>query len=1027
MRIRYRPFQALAIGALAALITACAVFAPLYDRAMHQAIAGISLAQEPGSVVGLGVSAVSDVGSSYYGSDHSTDPPPAPELVLDTLPPTVVASYGTPIMGYEAAVIPEPAGAEEPTGQLIWREGQCDHVTFVEGACPAGPAEVAISAADARIFDYRVGSTFEVAGVPTGRAGAVTSTPMTVTGVYRQLPGDYWFDLDLTGRSGTLNQDPSPHVQHDVWLTDRTTFSSPDLPLLPAESSSVDLPLDVGATGVDEVLALADRVEALDGGRGLERPGADFTVSTGLPDIADNVRTQIKQSRVTVPLLMAQLGLLAVFVLWLVLLAVTEQRRPEVALARLRGRGRRGARRLLLGELLPVALGGVIPGVLLAILGSWVARTVVLPGDAPFELGLRVLAAVALAVGLLTVVTVVAVSRVAREPVETLLRRVPPRRTTWALGVADAVMIAGAGAIVVVFATGGLDGPVALAAPGLIAVVVGLVLAHLTSPTAAVLGRRLLRRGRVGAGVSVLDAARSPATRRVVAIVTLASALAVFSADALVVGARNRASAAEQQAGAPMVVDVAGTDLTAVRAALEKVDPDGTSVTPVVRIRPPAGSGDTLAVLPEGFRRIALFPGGAAPASEWDRLRVPDAEPIRLTGSSIDVDAVDSTLTSIRIDGQAHPVTLGLDLVTASGSELRVTLGELDRGTDRAHFAHDVSCQDGCFLTAVWLSTLPGATIKGRVTLRDLTTTPGGDVVPLGPASLWTPYVDPAKGSMRPSSSADDELTVTVRSNGSTEISMLQSWLPTQAAALVSGTVPDGDSFDAVGLDGEDQAALRVGVLPRVPASRLGTRVLNLDVIERGRSVAPNAGIELWFADDDPDLLAEVTEALTDEGIAVSSTSTLAEVRRGYDESAAAWSLQLAALVGAAALLIALLVLVVSAVSSWRFRTRDLAALRMGGVPGRSLTVMAVAAQLPAVVIGIVAGAAAGLAGAQLALPIVPLFATAPEVSTLDLDTAWVAVIVATLAALVVLGVGSVLIGRTLARRSDVRRLRETL
>ena len=43
------------------------------------------------------------------------------------------------------------------------------------------------------------------------------------------------------------------------------------------------------------------------------------------------------------------------------------------------------------------------------------------------------------------------------------------------------------------------------------------------------------------------------------------------------------------------------------------------------------------------------------------------------------------------------------------------------------------------------------------------------------------------------------------------------------------------------------------------------------------------------------------------------------------------------------------------------------------------------------------------------------------------LDTAWSAAGVATLASLLVLGIGSVLIGRTLAARAELRRLRETL
>ena len=77
--------------------------------------------------------------------------------------------------------------------------------------------------------------------------------------------------------------------------------------------------------------------------------------------------------------------------------------------------------------------------------------------------------------------------------------------------------------------------------------------------------------------------------------------------------------------------------------------------------------------------------------------------------------------------------------------------------------------------------------------------------------------------------------------------------------------------------------------------------------------------------------------------------------------------------------------------------------------------------------LGVVAGTLSGLAGAHLALPIVPLFASAPEVSTLDLGTAWGVVAGAALGVAAVLGLGAVLVGATLARRSGVDRLRETL
>lgn len=1017
----------MAIATLAALITACAAFAPLYDRAMQQALTDLAIDHQSAAVVGLQLSAGGD-GPDSYVDWSAGSPPPPPETVLSAIPPDVRTPYLDPILGYESTVTPDPGLAEDPTGGLVWRTSQCDHVTFVDGRCPNAVGDLAISEADARNFGYQVGSALTMSGGIPSKPGK-----LRVTGIYRQVPGDYWFGLVLTGRSGVTEPGPSPSLQHDVWLTARNTFESSSIPARSRARSSADLPLDTAGVGVDEVLSLADAIVDAKAQALLNaRHGHLINVYSGLPDIAQDIRSQRDQSRVTVPLLMAQLGLLAVVVLWLVLLAVTEQRRPEVALARLRGRGRRGARALLLGELLPVALIGIVPGLLAAVLGSWFARTVILPGRAPFELRLPVAASVVLAAVVLAAITVLAVVRVAREPVETLLRRVPPRRTRWKLGVADALVVAGAGTLVVAFATGGLDGPIALAAPGLLAIVVGLVLAHLTSPTAAIVGGRLLRRGRVRAGVSVLDAARSPATRRIVAVVTLASALAVFSADAYVVGDRNRATAAEQEAGAPMVAAVSGADLASVRSALDEVDPDGHRVTPVVSILPPGSdTGGTLAVVPDSFREIALFPGsGTVPASVWDGLRAPDTEPIRMTGTHLDVDVASSTLGSLRTDGEPNPVTVGLDLVTPWGETLHTALGDMQDGAEHAHFARDVSCADGCFVTAVWMRTLPGATIEGRATLRDLTTQPGGEVVPIGPADQWTPYIDPREGSVKPSSSSGDEVTFTVKSRGSAEISMLQNWLQTESAALVSGPLPDGSvdgHFDLLGLDGENRSAVEVGDLPRVPGSRPDTTIVNLDVISRGSAISANARIDVWFADDDSALLDDVTAALRDRGIAVTGVTTLDATRSTYDDSVAAWSLALAGLVGGVSLLIALLVLLVSAVSGWRFRTRDLAALRMSGVPRRAIRSMAVAGQLPAVLLGIVAGSVCGLYGAQLALPIVPLFASAPEVSTLDLDTAWTAAILAAVVALVVLGSGASLIGRTLARRSGVRRLRETL
>jgi hypothetical protein len=131
--------------------------------------------------------------------------------------------------------------------------------------------------------------------------------------------------------------------------------------------------------------------------------------------------------------------------------------------------------------------------------------------------------------------------------------------------------------------------------------------------------------------VSVLDAARTPATRRTVAIVTVATALLVFSADALVVGARNRDYAASSSPALRRSPRSSAPILSTIRGVLDDVDPRGRTVTPVVKLSPPGTDAPaTLAVVPSQFRHIGLFPAQDPARIRWQALDPPSQEPIRL-------------------------------------------------------------------------------------------------------------------------------------------------------------------------------------------------------------------------------------------------------------------------------------------------------------------------------------------------------------------------------------------------------------
>lgn len=678
--MRYRLGQAVIISLLSALITACAVFAPLYDRAMQQAAVGVTLEN----------ASTFERDLQLYGEEEAwvgvaSDPEQLGNLIPgDLFAPTVHGRNAT-----------TKSGASGPEGELWWREGQCEHIEIIAGSCPDAPRQILVTENEAEVYDREVGDTVSTlaAKPPSMDAGEEPpSVPLEVVGIYRPADAAWWQGLRLSGAAGIVSsEDPG----HDTWLTDSSTFD--DSPVsFNKERAWAGARLRTGAIGVEELADLNEEIRALQ--------ASDLaTVLTELPALADEVNAQIEQSRTTVPLLLVQLGLLGMIVLWLMLRAATDQRRPEVVVARLRGLGAPGARSLLMRELLPAVLAGIIPGAVVALVGSGPVRTYILPGSPPFELPRGLALALVIAAASLTLVTHAAAARIAREPLGDLLHRTSGRRPGWALGVGDALAIAATGACVVVFVAGGLTGPIALAAPALLSVMVGLVLAHLFAPVAMRLGRTQLERGRLHIGVPLLDASRNVATRHMVTLATVASALAVFSVCAMTIGERNRELAAEQEAGAAMVAEIQyGNETTATRleriqATLATLDPAGRRVTPVLRVTAPSGGAMALAVEPEGFSRIALFTPGREPSvAAWSALSEGTArEPI-------------ATIATGALAEKNDPTVLGLDGIEQEGDRVavvdRVPGGIRDLAVVDLHTAVELAPPDGDSSISLWFA-----------------------------------------------------------------------------------------------------------------------------------------------------------------------------------------------------------------------------------------------------------------------------------------------------------------------------------
>ncbi|MGL5928494.1 MAG: hypothetical protein ACRCY8_06125, partial [Dermatophilaceae bacterium] len=598
--VRHRRGQSFALALVSALVTTCAVFAPLFVRTLEQGLLRVQVtSREP-----------ADLAVTLRTNRSATSDDLTPSA-LDALVPPEARRWFEPGIGMTTADtrVATAAGKQSSPVRLRTRDGVCEHLTVTGGRCPSAAGEVLVSAADARAWAWRSGTVLTVtdSGAASGAAGVAPDAErprsgqvrLTVVGVYtvRPDPG-YWLRTRVDGTSGvSITEGLSVVPGVDDLLTAPETFAA----AWGRASVSYEIVLDRERVTLDTVPLLRDSLADL----GATDQGV--TVTSPVPALVASVASGRALLRTLVPLLLAQLAVLAVTVLVLVAQAAVGQRRPEAALARLRGRGPARSAALLIGELALVVALGVPLAVVTAVLGNELLRRLIVPAGVPFEVGWAVPAAAGIAL-VASLGVVVAVARpVAREPVAGLLRRIPAGRRG-VLGVVDTVVVVVALLVVVGVLTGDLGGSSALLTPVLLGLAVGLAGGAVVRAVAARGGRRALRSGRVAPALAALALARRPTLRGSLVAVTTATALVTFAASAVVVGERARTARAQLEVGAATVLDTDAASADRLVTAVDGLDPALRRVaTPVVLIRPRDESAvDTLLARPAELERVAF-------------------------------------------------------------------------------------------------------------------------------------------------------------------------------------------------------------------------------------------------------------------------------------------------------------------------------------------------------------------------------------------------------------------------------------
>ena len=794
---------------------------------------------------------------------------------------------------------------------------------------------------------------------------------LRVVGTYQQVDRAWWDGIELTGRSGRPADPRALALLHDDILTASASILGRQRVQWADATYHLDYRLDRSGTDVDEMLALGSAIRSY-----AAEPASTYvvTATSALPAEADLVRVGRDQARTTVPLLVAQLGLVGLVVLWLVLAAAAEQRRQDLAVVRLRGKTRNQARSFLVRALLPVVLVGWPVGVAAAVVLARVAGRVVLPVAVPFELTAGFWIATVLVAVVLALATAAVAHRASRVALVDLLRRTPVRRTRWAMGAVEAMTLAVSAAFAVTALTGTVRGPVGLVLPSFLALGLGLTFAHLVGPVASRLGHRLLVRGRYRSGVGVLHAARRPATRQLVAIVTVGVALLVFSVDAVAVASRNRALAAEQELGAPMRGSVAGVDLVGLRRALHTVDPEGRSVTPVATYGGRGGTETTMGVDPAGFSRVALTDGLPDLREALTRLAPPDVTPVELTGSRLR-----STSRWVDPSGVGSlPFRVVLELLPRGGDVTTLDLGTVGV-REPTPIDVKVPCEAGCVLTGIVVRLQYDYMATGRVSTGTVhlgRVRVDGDSVRLGRPTDWPAREDDSSGHLVVFRTGAGGTDIGVDNFGVPKLAIRHAWRPDVLPAVQNPPVADEGVRVVSALDGEFWDTERVGRVDRIPGAVPGTSLTDLQTLMRaGERPASGVALGLLFASASPRLEQQVRGALRAEGLTLTDVRRLGDVRDELASAVPTWSLLLGVLIGAVGLLLCGVALVVVAATTTRARSRDLAALSMAGTSGSAVARVALVEQLPALAVAVPIGFGCGVLGAAISLDRVPLFA----------------------------------------------------
>jgi hypothetical protein len=919
-----RRTQAIALFLLTVLATAGAAFAPVYQQGLVERIAEAQVESAPVPERTVSIAKPADLSRTPRQQIDST---------VDAIDQAFPLPYFEKSVEVRVSGQLRPGKSDAASFELANREGMCAHVSL-RGHCPRAPGEFIVRADTAVKLGLAVGDS-----VLFKTGDADDPQMITMVGTYQPIDAaERFWGYRAVGAASSSD-------------TDMTGFTA--LPTL------FDLHTTFGVVQRDRLVTAAalNRTDFQQLALDLEVAQArsrskDDGLTTGFRPLANRLTDEQNIVAVGVPVAAAQLLLLCWFALFFAIRQAAPARRGDAGLLKLRGARRRDMWKL-------TAMQSGIPGMLGALFG----------GAAGFYGGLRLsggiadsrslqraelLAVAAAAAAVLGALAAVAVAErgVLREPVNDLLRQVPPRRRRWITDALDLVVVLLAAVGVYEVTVDNTGGAFSVLAPMLLALAVGLLAARLVMAAATRLGRSALRSARIGVALSANHLARRSSFARVFALLVVAVAL--LCAQSVVFDQANRAriDRAEAEVGADTVLTVTAASRAALLAGVRRAEPTGRYAMAAVESHPIGLVYPTIAL--DSTRLAAVVPWhreyGAQSANQLAALLRPAApEPRMVSGATLTVDA--------SIAGPT-PMVASARLIDPKGIALVAALGTVTAGRHRLTGAMPACSGTGCRLVALDFRVVAQNEVLDPATLITIHSLDG---VPLGDLTAWRTSI--GREPLYSLSSTGGALVMAADVAGPVapqQMSLFPVDGPTSLPIVTAGG--SGLSDETAG---QTQATpfgqlpypvTVVGKAAALPRLLTHGAIIDLDYADRLVTEPDQLSrAEVWLAPGAP---ADIEQRLAAQGLPVVGRETVAaRVDRLADQGRA--GVQRYTLIAAmVALLLGLGAVIVMAAAERDDRARELAALRVQGVPARTIRWVARFGYGALVVVGLAAGMA---------------------------------------------------------------------